>query len=137
MHSLILLEEALLEGNIDKASGYLAEIDRKTANERMRQAGEQFGFKIINIHGIVFTHMGMLSKIFGYASVSGLTYLVDTYQLHTMKLAWFTNDLKTKAREIFNLSPKDSQATFVGWDTILVAGMYGQNEEAKKVKFIF
>lgn len=134
MESLIKLEELLLEENSEGVKGYLSEIDRKTANEMVVKAGEAFGFPTIEIYGVVYTHMGMLAKIFGYASTSGISNLVEKHQLHSVKLAWYTLEVYSMAREIFGLSEKDSKATFVTWDTFLIAGMYGQNPEAQKVK---
>ncbi|TLD40620.1 MAG: hypothetical protein JETT_3118 [Candidatus Jettenia ecosi] len=134
MESLIKLEELLLEENSEGVKGYLSEIDRKTANEMMMKAGEVFGFPTIEIYGVVYTHMGMLAKIFGYASTSGISNLVEKHQLHSVKLAWYTLEVYSMAREIFGLSEKDSKATFVTWDTFLIAGMYGQNPEAQKAK---
>jgi len=37
--------------------------------------------------------------------------VVEKYQLLTCKIGWFFPEGKTRAREIFNLSDKDSQAT--------------------------
>lgn len=134
MESLIKLEELLLEENPEGVKGYLSEIDRKTANEMMVKVGEAFGFPTMEVHGVVYTHMGMLAKIFGYADISGLSKLVDAYQLSSVSIGWYGVEVNTRLREMFNLSPKDSKATFVTWDTFLIAGMYGQNPEAQKVK---
>jgi len=134
MKNLASLELAILNNDEETVSDYVAEIDRKTANLMMKEAGETFGFPTIDWQGRTWTHMGMLSQIFGYSTISGVYYLTEKYLLMTAKIGWFTVELKTSVREIFNLSEKDSQAVFVTWDTILVCGMCGRGERADKVK---
>jgi len=97
----------------------------------MAKKGDAFGFPTIEIYGVVYTHMGMLSKIFGYADITGLSKLMDAY---SVSIGWYGVEVSTRLREMFNLSPKNSKATFVTWDTFLIAGMYGQNSEVQKVK---
>lgn len=134
MRSLIFLEEALLENNQEKISGYFSEIDRQTANEAMRKVGEQFGLKTCEVNGMVIAKMEEAARILGYSNVSGLVNLLERYQIMTYQIGWFIHDVKTKIRKTFGLHEKDSRATFITWDGFLVAGMHGQNAEAKKVK---
>ena len=134
MKNLASLELAILNNDAETVSDYVSDIDRKTANAMMKEAGKTFGFQTIDWQGRTWTHMGMLSHIFGYSSESGVRYLTEKHQLMISKIGWFAVELRTKAREIFNLSEKDSQASFVTWDTILVCGMCGRGEKADRVK---
>ncbi len=134
MRSLIDLEKALLEENVQDVSHYLEELDKKTGNDAMRKAGGEFGFKTLEINGMVMAHMASASAILGYSNVSGLTNLLSAFQIMTYKIGWFIPEVKTRLRETFDLNEKDSQATFITWDAFLVAGMHGQNAAARRVK---
>jgi len=134
MKNLASLELAILNNDEATVSDYVSEIDRKTANAMIREAGKTFGFPTIDWQGRTWTHLGLLSGLFGYTNISGAWKLVEKYQLASAKVGWFFPEGKIKAREIFNLSDKDTHATFVTWDTILVCGMCGRGEKADKVK---
>jgi len=134
MESLVKLEMALLEDNSESVSDYLSEIDQRTANAAMKEAGEAFGFRTMSANGTVWTTMGMLAQIFGYNSVSGVFNLTEKYQLITSKIGCFTPQMKNWAREIFNLSGKDGHSNFVSWDTFLVLGMAGRGGASDRVK---
>jgi hypothetical protein len=134
MESLVKLETALLENNSESVSDYLSEIDQRTANAAMKEAGEAFGFPTVLANRTVWTSMGMLAQIFGYTSTNGVGNLIEKYQLTTSKIGWFPFQMGSKMRATFNLSEKDSKAIFVTWDTFLVLGMCGRGERADKVK---
>lgn len=134
MKSLIFLEEALLENDSGKISGYFANIDRQTANEAMVKAGEQFGFKTLEIMGMRVAKMEDAARILGYSKAWGLSKLLDGYQIMTYKVGSVLPHVVRKLREAFSLSPKDNETTFITWDAFLIGGMHGQNEEARKVK---
>lgn len=134
MKSLMYLEAALLEGKTEMVSEYFSDIDRHTSNDMMKKAGLQFGFKTLEVNGMVLAKMEGTALILGYADVRGLSKLMDAYQIMTYKIGWFPPEVVSKMRETFDLSEKDSRATFISWDAFLVAGIYGQNEEARKVK---
>ena len=134
MKSLIYLEEALLENSQEKISGYFSEIDRQTSNEAMRKAGEQFGFKTMEIMGMRVALLRNAAKILGYSDHSGLAKLLNAYQIFTLKVASVGHEVTRKLQKFFDLNPKDNESTFLTWDGFLVAGMFGQNEEAKKIK---
>lgn len=134
MESLIKLEELLLEENSEGVKGYLSEIDRKTANDCMKAMGEAMGFQVIEINGICYAHLGRTSEILGYSDVSGLRKLMERYQIMTPKIGWFGLEVQKILRETFNLDPKDGQATFIPYEGILLSGMQGQTEGARKIK---
>jgi len=134
MKSLMFLEAALLEGKTEDVSAYFAEIDRQTANDRMEKAGLQFGFKTTEIMGMRVAKMEDAARILGYSKAWGLSKLLDGYQIMTYKVGSVLPQVVRKLREEFSLSPKDNETTFITWDGFLIAGMYGQNEEAKKIK---
>jgi len=134
MESLTILEAALIEDDKTGVINYLTEVDRKSANEAMRLMGESIGFETMEINGNRYAHLGSASPILGYSDASGLAKLLDRYQIMTPKIGWFGHDVRTSVRETFNLNPTDSVATFIPYEGILIAGMQGQTEGAKKIK---
>lgn len=134
MRSLLALEQALLEDNFDDIKVYLSEIDRKDANERFRLLGEHLGLTTMEIEGVCYASLSRAAQILGYKSESGLRKLMGTYQIMTPKIGWFALQVRTRIRETFKLDEKDSQATFVPYEGILIAGMQGTTEQAKKIK---
>lgn len=134
MESLIKLEELLLEENSEGVKGYLSEIDRRMANECMKNMGEVLGFKIIEINGICYAHLGRTSEILGYSDPSSLGQLARRYQIMTPKIGWFEDETRIRIRNTFDLYPKDGHAALIPYEGILIAGMYGQSPEAKRVK---
>lgn len=134
MYSLTSSEVALLEGSNEQVSEFFSEMDRKSANEMMRKAGEQFGFATMAVNGMVVAKMATASNILGYSDPSGLSKLLERYQIMTYQIGWFGHDVRTMMRKTFDLSEKDSKATFITWDAFLLVSMYGQTEAAKKMK---
>jgi hypothetical protein len=100
----------------------------------MKEVGGKFGFKTIDFQGRTWTHRAMIGQILGYNTESGIRFLTEKYQLMTSEIGCFAVELRNRAREIFNLSPKDGHAVFVTWDTILVCGMCGRGEKADRIK---
>lgn len=134
MHSLIVLERSLLEENIEDVKNYFLDVDRRTSNETMQRMGDSLGFQVMEIDGICYAHLSSTSQLLGYSNVSGLRYLMSTYQIQTPKIGWFIVELQKIIRNFFNLDPKDGQATFLPYAGILVAGMEGKTDGAKKIK---
>lgn len=134
MRSLVVLEKALLEENIDDVKGYILEIDRKTSNEAFRLLGEYLGLTTMEIEGVRYSHLGSTSQIMGYSDPSGLSKLMSTYQIMTPKIGWYGLEVRPRIREVFNLNPKDSEATFISYEGLLIAGMQGTTDGAKKIK---
>lgn len=134
MESLVRLEEALLENDGKGVESYLAEIDRKTANDCMRLMGEALGFQTVGINGMLYAHLGRASLIMGYTDPSSLAQLLNAYRIMTPKIGWFEEDARTRIRKELKLNPKDSQATFILYEGLLIVGMQGQTEGAKKIK---
>jgi len=134
MDSLVKLEEALLEDNFKGVESYLAEIDRKTANDCMRLMGEALGFQTVEINGLVYAHLGRTSLVLGYTDPSSLSQLLRTYQIMTPQIGWFEEETRIKIRKELGLEARDGRATFIPYEGLLVAGMQGQTEGARKIK---
>jgi len=134
MKSLIVLEAEILKESVDGVKNYLEDLDRKTANESFRLLGEHLGLTTMEIEGIRYAHLASASKIMGYSDPSGLAKLMSAYQIMTPKIGWYGVEVRSRIREIFGLDEKDSVATFVPYAGILVAGMQGETDGAKKIK---
>ena len=71
------------------------------------------------IEGIRYAHLASAAQIMGYANPSGLRNLLSAYQIMTPKIGWFIPEVSTRIREVFQLDPKDSVATFLPYAVIL------------------
>ncbi|WP_347273249.1 hypothetical protein [Candidatus Kuenenia sp.] len=65
------------------------------------------------------------SRILGYTDPSSLAQLLRTYQIMTPKIGSFGLEVQKIIRETFQLDEKDSKATFIPYEGILIAGMQG------------
>ncbi len=113
----------------------LAEIDRKTANEKMKQAGEQFGFKTKEVEGMVLANMADASKVLGETSW-GLSKLLSAYHIMTYKVGWFLPEVVNKLRKYFNLNPKDSKTTFIPGMLFCLPACTARTKKPGKLSYI-
>lgn len=112
----------------------LAEIDRITENEAFRKAGEHFGFATVEACGKRVANRADLSRIFGYASESGLRMLVEKYELEAFQIGAYVPILRSLIVETLGLSKFDSKATLCDWRTFLVAGMVSTTAASDAIK---
>lgn len=134
MRSFLDLEAAILSQDRGQISDYLAEIDRKTESAMFLQASEHFGFRTVEHHGRRFAMRAEIGRVMGYIDESGLRKMAERYDLESLSLGSFGQDVRIKFADQLGLSPKAGRTTLVGWDTFLVAGMQGTNEAAHAVK---
>lgn len=134
MKNLMFLEKAILKDDSEEVSRYFSEVDRQTANECMRKAGEQFGFKTMEVMGIRLAKLSDLVQIFGYSDPSGPLKLLEKYSIMTFPMGSIGRKVQFSMREFFGLEPNDGRSVFAGWDAFLVHGVHGQTEEARKIK---
>jgi len=134
MPSMLNLQIAVMEDNTKEVRELLSEIDRKTENEMFEKAAQHFGFKTIEVHGKRLTTRGEIARIMGYKGESGLRMVCERYDLETLSMGGFAQNVRIDAEKIFNLSPNDHRSVFVGWEVFLLAGMQGTSDAAKLVK---
>lgn len=134
MKSLMALKQALLENDVGNIKTFFNEINPQTCNERMKLVCEHLGLTTMEIHGICYAHLGRASSLMGYTDPSSLSQLLRAYQILTPKIGWFEDETRSRIRETFTLDPKDSQATFISFHGILLAGMKGETPGAEKVQ---
>lgn len=75
-----------------------------------------------------------LSRIFGYASESGLRMLVEKYELEAFQIGAYVPILRSLIVETLGLSKFDSKATLCDWRTFLVAGMVSTTAASDAIK---
>lgn len=134
MTSLLDFEIAVINQDKDEVQKLINEIDRRTENEMFRKAGEHFGFTTLECCGRQIAFRPDLAPIFGYADESGLRKITERYDLETVKLAWYGQDVRSILVDHFGLPQKTSKATFITWPTFLVAAMESTTPSAEQVK---
>lgn len=134
MKSILELQIAVMSDDKAGVHAVLDEIDRRTENEMFKKAGEHFGFETMEWNARRIAFRPDLSTVFGYNSESGLRMLAERYDLEVVQLGWFAQDVRTKAIETFKIEGKVSRATFVTWQTFLLAGMVSTTPTADTIK---
>ncbi|WP_067519560.1 hypothetical protein [Endozoicomonas ascidiicola] len=134
MKSLIELQIAVLADDNTGIQSYLSEIDRKTETELFQRAGEHFGFKTVLIEGRCYGRRSSLARVFGYTDESGVRKIFTRLQIPTRSIGSFGQNVRSELIEALDLSPKDTKATLICWDSFLVAGMHSTTDQAKQVQ---
>ena len=134
MSSMIDLEIAVINHDHDVVKSLMSDLDRRTELAMFKKAADHFGFKLLEHRGRGFAMRRELAPIFGYIGESGLRMLCERYDLETVSLGTFAQDVRMLVIEKMDLHPNDGKTVFVNWDTFLIAGMESQNEAARKVK---
>lgn len=128
------LQIALIDNNKAGVRAVIDEIDRRTENEMFRRAGEHFGFATAEACGRRIAYAPEMAASIGYADASGLRKLVERYDLESVALGGYGQNVRTLLIEAFGLHEFTSKATFVTWPTFLVAGMVSTTSKADAIK---
>ncbi len=134
MTNLIDLQIAVLDEDIDETQSLIREIDRRTESDVYSKAAAHFGFKTIEHLGRQFAMRAEVAHIFGYKGESGLRMLCERYQIETVSMGSFAQNVRIKIREELKLPEKDGKTVFIGWDAFLLAAMESKTPQAKAVK---
>lgn len=128
------LQIALIDNSKAGVRAVIDEIDRRTENEMFRRAGEHFGFVTVEACGRRIAYAPEMAASIGYADASGLRKLVERYELESVSLGGYGQNVRTLLIEGFGLHEFTSKATFVTWPTFLVAGMVATTAKAESIK---
>ncbi len=134
INNILDLQIALMEDNNSAIKGYVERLDRETSNAAMRQAGEHFGFPVVEIEGVVRTSLGHLARIFGYKRPWALKELLERRGIYGIKMGGFTHDTCSLIQKELSLDPSDHSAVLLDWPAFLIGGMNSTNEEARIVQ---
>ncbi|SCX40535.1 hypothetical protein [Nitrosospira sp. Nsp1] len=134
MKSILELQIAVMNGDKSGVHTVLGEIDRRTENEMFLRAGEHFGFATTECGGRRITFLPLLGVVFGYSDPSGLRKLVDRYDLEAYQIGAYGQNVRHILIEAFGIHKKSAHATFVTWQTFLVAGMVSTTAAADAIK---
>jgi hypothetical protein len=134
MNSLIDLQIALLDEDKPAVHTALAEIDRITENEAFRKAGEHFGFATVEACGKRVANRTDLSRIFGYGAESGLRMLAERYDLESLPIGAYAQNVRMLITESLSISKFDGKAVLCDWRTFLVAGMVSTTAASDAIK---
>lgn len=133
MKSLTYLQEGVLTENKDIVSGYIDELDMRTANEEMIKAGEKFGFKTVKIYEKVYGSLTEISRKLGYADPSSFGRLLKKWEIYAPGVGGFGNEYRRLAREKLGLSENDGSTLLVDWTGFLIGGVRGEGDHADDV----
>lgn len=134
INNILDLQIALMEDNNSAIKGYVERLDRETSNAAMRQAGEHFGFPVVEIEGVVRTSAGHLARIFGYKAPRSLKDLLERRGIEGINIGGFEHNTQIKIQNELGLDPQDRKTILYDWPAFLIGGMNSTNEEARIVQ---
>jgi hypothetical protein len=133
MKNLLYLQEGLLKEDRAIVSGYIDELDLRTANDELINAGEKFGFKTVLLFGQAYGWMAEISGVLGYADPSSFRRLLEKWEVLMANIGWFGTEYRTRIRETLGINEKDSRALLITWTGFLIGGVKGEGENADAV----
>lgn len=128
------LQIALIDNDAKAIHAVIDEVDRNTENELFLRAGEHFGFKTALTGGRRITYLRELVPVFQYSGPDGLRKLVQRYDLESVSLGGYGQNVRQFLMETFGIDKNSGHGTFVGWSTFLVAGMVATTPRADEIK---
>jgi hypothetical protein len=138
--TLHTLEIALLDQHTADVQAFFAAADVASGNDALLDAGQEYGFQTwasdsspMNGHAIMLAR-DLAKLMYGKEDTSPLGRLLRSYGFDFLRLEGSDDQGKTLLREHFHLGKFDGKAAFATWQHFLVVGMYGQTEQARKVK---
>ncbi|MEO5360590.1 MAG: hypothetical protein H7843_09090 [Nitrospirota bacterium] len=121
--------------NPERVSKIISEIDEQTGSELMKRYSEEFGFKVVEIEGKVFTIAKELKDVFGYKDSRTIRELLDAY--HVFQPESETPSAKTLIAQAFSITPNNLNRVrlinYKGFLTIAINAR-ADNEQSKQVK---
>jgi len=133
MKNLLYLQEGLLKDDHAIVSGYIDELDMKTANDEMAKAGEKFGFKTILIHGKVYGLMAEIAGNLGYLDPSPYGKLLKKWDVYTPTVGGFGSNCRMLMVEKLGIEQFDGKSLLVDWTGFLIGGVRGEGKNADAV----
>jgi hypothetical protein len=133
MKNLLYLQEGLLKEDHSIVSGYIDELDMKTANDEMVKAGEKFGFKTILIHGKVYGLMAEIAGNLGYLDPSSYGRLLKKWDIYTPTVGGFGSNYRRLVVEKLGVNEYDGSSLLVDWTGFLIGGVKGEGKNADAV----
>ena len=133
MKNLLYLQEGLLKEDHSIVSGYIDELDLRTANEELIKAGVKFGFKTVVLFGQAYGWMAEISRVLGYDDPSSYRRLLEKWEVLMANIGWFGQKYRTSIRENLGINEKDSRALLIGWSGFLIGCIKGNGENADAV----
>lgn len=127
------LQLALLENDLGAIKTYIERIDRSTANQAMKQAGEMFGFPTTEINGVVYASGTNIAEVLGYKTTLGLQKLLESRGIEGVRVGGFIHKVKM-LQEDLHLDDNDYKTLLYDWPAFLIGGMNTQNEAGQKVQ---
>ena len=134
INSLDDLQIALMEDDNGAIREYIERLDRESANQAFKAAGEFFSFPTYEIEGSVRTSGGHLARVFGYKSPYKLTELLERRGILGTKLSGYSHHGSIQIKQGLTLDPDDNRSILYEYPAFLIGGMNSTNREARAVQ---
>lgn len=134
MNNLIVFQKSLQSNNADQVRQFLAELPRISTNEGLKAAGEAFGFPTVVVEEIRYMLGRDLARVgYGHTDIASLQKLLKNYDRSLLSFGRFGIDCQIIIRQGFSLNPQDQKSTLATWGDLLIVGMKGETEAARKI----
>jgi hypothetical protein len=135
---LIKFQSDVLNGRTQEARTFVMALAQERGNQHLQQLALQYGYRNWYREGYFAGYRVILARdlsllCYENEDISGLGKLLKRYNLMFLTLAGSGHDVQSLLRDHFGLSKHTSQANFVAWPHVLLAGAKGETEFARKM----
>src|SRR5262249_8214303 len=134
---LMKFQSDVLNGRTQEARAFIMALAQERGNQHMATLAFQYGYRNwyrpedFTAYRVILARD--LSRLcYENEDTSGLGKLLRRYGLDFMTLGASVHDVQSLLRDHFGLSKHTSQANFVAWPHVLLAGAKGETEFARK-----
>lgn len=134
------LELALLDQQHEEVRAFFEAADLASGNASLLDAAREYGFQAhiidpapLNGQAIMLAR-DLAKMMYGSATATGVGQLLRSYGFNFLRIEGFSDQVRTLVIDRFGLSKFDGKAAFATWQHFLIVGMYGQTDQARKVK---
>jgi hypothetical protein len=132
---LAQLETAVLHRDIERIRAIVEQLDTMSANECLRQLGEEWGFPTIEIRGQRLMAMRDLARlVYDYDQIGNLRKILARFGRKPIYLQAYTPKYRASIRSALGIDARATSVALATWTDLLLVGMRGHTDGAKKLQ---
>lgn len=109
-------------------------IDQESANSIYRRCAEEFGFKIAEVEGTVYSTVNELAIVFGYHYPQNASRVLRRGGVETQAVSGLIQIGLSDVRQKFGLSEMDSSTKLIDYHGFLTLALEGRGKHCEKVR---
>jgi hypothetical protein len=137
--SLLDLQVAIDAGKDEDIRAFYQACDVLSGNDQLLEMGQRHGFETFLVEADPFPKRVMLARdlvkiMYTTTSTTPVRLLLARHNFEFTAIGAFDHGNQKLLRHVFRLDPSDGRTTFATWEHYLLVAMYGQTEQARKVR---